>query len=178
MVLWVRSYRSYDSLEYDISHYAKNWEWRYCTFSYNKGELYSTFGHHHTDKMSSPALGLSAPEGRHYSFRANGSTVEQMWITEEAGTLIEWRGLYLRLLQSHDTGWYENTLCVGMPAWSLVLLAGLLPFRSVVARMRLRFRSNYGLCLTCSYNLIGNTSNICPECGTAIKSKDVPTKMP
>lgn len=42
-----------------------------------------------------------------------------------------------------------------------------------IVRYRLRKlqgRASRGLCPTCTYNLTGNTSGICPECGTAIVS--------
>jgi predicted Zn-ribbon and HTH transcriptional regulator len=33
-------------------------------------------------------------------------------------------------------------------------------------RRRRRYRLTHGLCLTCGYNLTGNVSGRCPECGT------------
>ena len=44
-------------------------------------------------------------------------------------------------------------------------------------RYRRQSRRCRNLCATCSYNLTGNTSGICPECGTTAKSKDVPIKI-
>jgi len=35
-------------------------------------------------------------------------------------------------------------------------------------RWRRRFRLTHGLCLTCGYNLTGNVSGRCPECGERI----------
>ncbi|UCC32455.1 MAG: hypothetical protein JSU86_09270 [Phycisphaerales bacterium] len=32
-----------------------------------------------------------------------------------------------------------------------------------------QFRREEGLCITCGYNLTGNVSGICPECGTTIE---------
>ena len=34
-----------------------------------------------------------------------------------------------------------------------------------------RDRDRLGLCRACGYNLTGNTSGVCPECGTPIPSK-------
>ena len=55
-------------------------------------------------------------------------------------------------------------------AESLLLVAGILGFcpaislfRGPVRRHRRRRR---GLCLKCGYNLTGNTTGVCPECGT------------
>lgn len=51
--------------------------------------------------------------------------------------------------------------------WIVVLVLGFYPVvalcRGPVRRFRRRRR---GLCVKCGYNLIGNTSGICPECGT------------
>ena len=34
-----------------------------------------------------------------------------------------------------------------------------------------RFRVNTFRCIKCGYNLVGNTSGVCPECGAAISQK-------
>jgi hypothetical protein len=34
-----------------------------------------------------------------------------------------------------------------------------------------RKRGEAGFCLTCGYNLTGNTSGVCPECGTPVAGK-------
>ena len=38
-------------------------------------------------------------------------------------------------------------------------------------RERLAERRRRGLCTACGYSLTGNTSGVCPECGTAVKAK-------
>ncbi len=40
--------------------------------------------------------------------------------------------------------------------------------RQVVTVVRSRRRANRGLCGKCGYDLTGNTSRVCPECGTAV----------
>ncbi len=42
------------------------------------------------------------------------------------------------------------------------------PLASILhAHWQARRRRKRGLCLTCGYNLTGNTSGVCPECGTS-----------
>ncbi|MCL4196578.1 MAG: hypothetical protein KJZ69_03720 [Phycisphaerales bacterium] len=55
----------------------------------------------------------------------------------------------------------HTALYVYVPVWTLVLLAGL-PTASVWYRDR---RRAPGLCIKCGYDLRGNTSGVCPECG-------------
>ncbi len=58
---------------------------------------------------------------------------------------------------------------VRMPFWIPVVVLLFHPVRSLMTgpwRQRRRRRRNQ--CLTCGYSLTGNTSGICPECGTAI----------
>jgi hypothetical protein len=56
----------------------------------------------------------------------------------------------------------------------LVVVAALIayPIVAVVAargaRRRRRVRASRGLCQTCAYDLTGNTSGVCPECGASI----------
>jgi hypothetical protein len=50
-----------------------------------------------------------------------------------------------------------------IPAWFIILLTALLPLRWV--RMA-RDKAEGPCCPTCGYNLTGNVSGVCPECGT------------
>lgn len=54
---------------------------------------------------------------------------------------------------------------LGMPLWIPFLLAAI-PTAFLFWRDRRRIPS--GHCLRCRYDLTGNTSGVCPECGTAI----------
>jgi hypothetical protein len=57
-----------------------------------------------------------------------------------------------------------------LPAWSLVVIAGLCcvaPLFSWVRRNRRLRRAHPDLCPSCGYDLTGNVSGVCPECGTA-----------
>lgn len=53
-------------------------------------------------------------------------------------------------------------LCLAIPLWIPFVLT-VLP--SIIMWRRNRHRS--GRCIKCGYNLAGNTSGVCPECGTA-----------
>jgi hypothetical protein len=56
----------------------------------------------------------------------------------------------------------------GCPPWFLVLLFGFYPASAFIVRfMRLRRRRKRNQCIHCGYNLTGNVSGICPECGRA-----------
>lgn len=56
-------------------------------------------------------------------------------------------------------------------AWWLIALAFTLPPLGVAAIKRIRrARRRAGLCGKCAYDLTGNVSGICPECGTKICS--------
>ena len=55
------------------------------------------------------------------------------------------------------------------------VVALLPPYYWILNRWERR-RSPAGFC-KCGYDLTGNTSGVCPECGTAINSKDVPIKI-
>jgi hypothetical protein len=55
-------------------------------------------------------------------------------------------------------------------AYACVAFA-ILPAAYAVRRRRLRLAIQQGLCLTCGYNLTGNVSGVCPECGAAIETR-------
>ena len=53
--------------------------------------------------------------------------------------------------------------------WSVLLvLVLLLMVRLTSGWLRRRFRHRRGLCVDCAYDLTGNVSGVCPECGRAI----------
>jgi hypothetical protein len=58
---------------------------------------------------------------------------------------------------------------VGVPTWFPPILFGTWPLlaalRFGLSRWRLRHRRRHGLCKSCGYNLTGNVSGRCPECG-------------
>ena len=56
-----------------------------------------------------------------------------------------------------------------IPCSTVAAATGILPVLWACAlASRLRRRLRRGFCCVCEYNLAGNTSGICPECGTAL----------
>ncbi|HEY8747029.1 MAG TPA: hypothetical protein VIM11_03575 [Tepidisphaeraceae bacterium] len=54
------------------------------------------------------------------------------------------------------------------PYWAVLLLTSILPVAWVVSRVRRKRISFCPTCPNCTYNLTGNTSGVCPECGAPI----------
>lgn len=60
---------------------------------------------------------------------------------------------------------------VSIHLWGVAVLLGVLPCYALVhGFLRRRYRRRHGRCVTCGYDLTGNTSGICPECATEIPS--------
>jgi len=55
------------------------------------------------------------------------------------------------------------------PVWLLVIVTSLIPVGLGLRRVVATHRRATGTCPICSYNLTGNTSGVCPECGTPIE---------
>ena len=53
--------------------------------------------------------------------------------------------------------------------WGLLTLLAILTFKSTVERRRRMRRLQEGLCINCGYDLTGNVSGVCPECGAEVK---------
>lgn len=63
------------------------------------------------------------------------------------------------------------------PCWALVLVFSAWPIIAFIRgpyRRAAQHRKMLGLCVRCSYNLTGNLSGVCPECGTPIKYPGTP----
>ena len=56
------------------------------------------------------------------------------------------------------------------PHWFISLLLLTYPAIALIrGPLRRRRRRKRGLCLTCGYNLTGNTSRVCPECAAKVE---------
>lgn len=84
-------------------------------------------------------------------------------------------GLYYvrAVVRINDTGLYARSTILIISYIVPILLAVvcssypiIVLFRGPLRRHR---RRRHGMCLKCGYNLTGNESGVCPECGTTIK---------
>jgi hypothetical protein len=82
---------------------------------------------------------------------------------------------YFGLFSHWDYSWADNEQTthyrdrifpVGYAALALIPLTAIRP----LVRWRRQRRERQGLCVRCRYNLTGNQSGVCPECGTPIGS--------
>jgi hypothetical protein len=64
----------------------------------------------------------------------------------------------------------HRTYLLTAPAWPVVLLSGLMPAASALARLRAVRRKRAGHCPTCGYDLRA-TPDRCPECGAVPAAK-------
>ena len=64
-----------------------------------------------------------------------------------------------------DGAWSDGSQLLVCPDWSLVLLGALLPAARFVGRRVRHHRQKAGKCPACGYDLTGNVSGVCPECG-------------
>ena len=80
---------------------------------------------------------------------------------------------FLPLRFFHRSGDFGGPgLTVAMPFWLLCVFLGSYPgWYVLVQRIREReqWRWRRGLCGACAYDLTGNESGVCPECGTRIQ---------
>ena len=74
----------------------------------------------------------------------------------------------LRLSQYYVAGRGHYICQFFFPAWSAVLLAAVLPATRLGRAWAVRRRRLTGCCPHCCYDLTGNQSGVCPECGSPI----------
>lgn len=68
-------------------------------------------------------------------------------------------------------GWPGRlSTAVMLPYWLFLIPAAVVPGIQFRRWYRARTRPRTGCCLACGYDLTGNTSGVCPECGTAISA--------
>jgi hypothetical protein len=74
---------------------------------------------------------------------------------------------WLRRDETAPTYWSTQRSVV-VPYWLPALLSAIAPVLSTRARLVRSHRTRRGLCLGCGYDLTGNASGTCPECGTPV----------
>ena len=81
----------------------------------------------------------------------------------------EWAGFQLSLANNRSPGGGYRHLFIKMPLWFPIIVFSIYPAIAFIRGPYRRYRRRKkGLCLTCGYNLTGNVSGICPECGVRI----------
>jgi len=100
------------------------------------------------------------------TYEGNASQIENPEIYPLGFHYERWLGGQWEYSQrSYPFGWYTR-ICV--PCWVLMVILGPYPiFWFLRGPMRSWHRLRRGQCIKCGYNLTGNTSGVCPECGTA-----------
>lgn len=84
----------------------------------------------------------------------------------------EWMGFGFvrgRMYAQPDNTYAHTAYAVFCPSWLVVVLLGGYPAFAVARGSFRRWRSrSQGRCSKCRYDLTGNVSGVCPECGTAV----------
>ena len=92
----------------------------------------------------------------------------EIWIPGAFWPEVAWGGeLGFALLPQPSVR--QTSLTCGLPWWSLFLIFGAYPFvyfvRQRPRERQIARRREHGQCIHCGYDLTGNQSGTCPECG-------------
>jgi hypothetical protein len=149
VAVWIRSYYVYDGIP------MSQWHSIGVDSDVGSGELHWT-----ADEVPN-----TAGPSYHYSIKDDPSLQSGFDFTDSAWHVI---GFSYR---SVDTplrgGSIMKSRGLTVPYWFLAGCTAVMPAIWMIARVRNRGRTLNG-CAACSYNLTGNTSGICPECGTPV----------
>jgi hypothetical protein len=145
VVLWVRTLQWNTFVAYDATITARGVQWQYYVDTYE--------GTVHFARLMNADRTSQLPGGkfRFLTFRITSRsslTGARYWVATGAGY---WR--------QHLT----------LPCWMIGVACAVLPGLRLIQQIRNARRASVGTCGHCSYDLTGNTSGICPECGTAVK---------
>jgi hypothetical protein len=130
-------------------------------------------------------FGYRASSGSESQYYINGGAVvfrRELRLRAPSNTCVyETRLKYERLLPGlfYSTSWFAaykdgvvllpgqfgNAAEIWFPAWWQATVTAFMPFAILLRAAR---RSSKENACACGYNLTGNTSGVCPECGTAV----------
>jgi hypothetical protein len=130
------------------------------------GQMDNAFRSTPQTSLSPPPLQGAAPDWPP-DLVARLRSKERLESAERLRELLQQEGLFFSY-NAEPT----REVILQVPLWMLILLFGVFPTYALIARrVREHIRIERGQCLKCGYNLTGNTSGVCPECGTAIASR-------
>lgn len=169
LALWARSYRAYDAYVHPHGRWTR-------TIGWSRGKLIffdETGRSLNSGWRSRPpvSIGVREPMAGEPGVKHHGSFLGATWYVTDGGAaspavplLMMPNGGFIRFTQ------FAPSREVLIPHWMIAAIFAGLPaiwFAGFIIR-RLRLRQ--GRCLACGYNLTGNTSGICPECGVKTQS--------
>lgn len=67
----------------------------------------------------------------------------------------------------------QSSIEISVPLWLIAIPFAVLPFRAVISWCRAKNRRANNGCTKCGYNLTGNASGVCPECGTKLSATSI-----
>ena len=80
-------------------------------------------------------------------------------------------GFHYQRWQLKRPGFFGDSRGIIVPYWFLVTCFSPLPLVRLAFLLRRTRRRDENHCRSCGYNLTGNTSGVCPECGTDVADR-------
>ena len=113
-----------------------------------------------------------------YADGADGAELQNVWECRVVGlSVVYQREKNVRFIGSpaYDPSW-RGWIASIYDCW-IIAVAAVLPALYSISLLRRRSRRNLtASCRSCGYSLTGNTSGVCPECGTPVEGKaEAPT---
>jgi hypothetical protein len=168
-VLWLRSYWWFDYLSGHSQPTRDGYQYGSVVVSdTGRIEIELWTRHYH-----GPPFGQFVSRARYRGTVSNNSLVSRnKWLGSMNG--FHWLGFFFYTKSSNPTSinkgvvtrYNETFAMTFIPMWAIVVATAFLPLIWVISR----HRRKVGGCPTCHYDLTGNTSGVCPECGTGIGS--------
>jgi hypothetical protein len=161
-VLWVRS---------DDARSAVRFDWRGAGYA-----LYSDRGRIGVD--NSPAIEDFRAEQRRVILRELEKQQRLMEFLASKGDEQQLTPSFMENPNWITTATANQPAAVryAVPYWPIILVLLIFPAVWLMGYRRSLIRLSRGCCRGCGYDLTGNTSGVCPECGTPVESKLVPVK--
>ena len=168
LALWVRSYWQYDEI--------RLYEGRETQL------VQSSAGTIEFSSYSGLVPNWLGPSGW-FTYSSPYSLIDNFFGTHFAGFGVSYEGSATFSGYVHPEhplygrSWTAAVRRIAAPYWAAVVVTIALPLRWVMLDWQRRKNLDAQHCSSCLYNLTGNTSGVCPECGTPV-AKETADKSP
>jgi len=172
LTIWIWSYRSQNAIGWrTVNTKGEVSDYYFRGLCWWDGDLTIALNNHL--QLVGRRRYLESREGTHFSAISRELDHRMMWMhyamnITGKGFVRSWNRFIVDFTRITADSTIIDTADIRVPIWFIAMCAAALPSVAIFKLTRMRRRSRGNICPCCGYDLTGNVSGVCAECGRAL----------